>query len=150
MLCVKQFSLLDFSCALIKVLLCLLYWDLSSFPASIYLCYFFMFLKYPPFVYPFLPQVSSSLSVSSFLCMTFALINLPVFPLGILFVYYFQWPEIREWWTMESGPVQADRQQTGCCGLLSEVAADRHFTSKSVSTNIKSSFKKNTIQKNTL
>lgn len=135
MLCV---SLLDFSCALIKVLLCLLYWDLSSFPASIYLCYFFMFLKYPPLVSPFLPQVSSLL-VSSFLCMTFALINLSVFPLGILFVYYFQWPEIREWWTVESGPVQADRQQTGCCCLLSEVAADRHFTSKSVSTNIKSS-----------
>lgn len=86
MLCV---SLLDFSCALIKVLLCLLYWDLSSFPASIYLCYFFMFLKYPPLVSPFLPQVSSLL-VSSFLCMTFALINLSVFPLGILFVYYFQ------------------------------------------------------------
>lgn len=77
-----------------------------------------IFLKYPPLVSPFLPQVSSSLLVSSFLWMTFALINLPVFPLRILFVYYFQWPEISEWWTVESGSVQtADSRLVAavCC-----------------------------------
>ena len=40
------------------------------------------------------------------------------------------------------------RQQTGCCCLLSEVAADRHFTYQSVSTNIKSSLGKKKKKKN--
>lgn len=79
---------------LIKVLPFPLYWDLSSFLTTIYLNYLFWSLKYKPLISSSLPQMSSSQLVSSFLFMTFALINLPVFPLGILFVYFFQGPEI--------------------------------------------------------
>ncbi len=58
------------------------------------------------------------LSLCPFLCMTFALINLPVFPLGILFVYCFQGPEIWEREDRPSGPIQRDgRPVTAVCWL---------------------------------
>lgn len=74
---------------LINVLQFPLYWDLSSFLSIIYLNYICWFFKYKLLISSFLPQISSWLLVSSFLFMTFALVNLPVFSLGILFVYFF-------------------------------------------------------------
>lgn len=126
--------MLDFAfCTLIKVLLFLLYLGLSLFLTSIYLNYFFWSLKYQPLISSCLPQGSNSV-VCPFLCMTFALINLPVFPLGILFVYCFQGPEIWEKGRQAKWP-HSDRQQTSYCCLLSEVVADGYDISKNLSVN---------------
>lgn len=94
MLSVQQFRMFDFAfCALIKVLLFPLYWDLSSFLATIYPNYLYLSLKCQPLISSFLPEASSSLLVSSSLrdiC--------PYKPdcvsTGILFVYCFQGLEI--------------------------------------------------------
>lgn len=79
---------------LINVLQFPLYWDLSSFLSIIDLNYICWFFKYNPLISSFLPQISSWLLVSSFLFMTFAPVNLPVSPFGILFVYFLWGPEI--------------------------------------------------------
>lgn len=92
---------------LINVLQFPLYWDLSSFLSIIYLNYICWFFKYNPLISSFLPQISSWLLVSSFLFMTFALVNLPVFPFGILFVYFLWGPEIWEKEDWACGPTAA-------------------------------------------
>lgn len=121
MLSVQQFRMFDFAfCILIKCLVFPLYWDLSSFCATIYLKYFFLF-KYQPLISSFLPQVSSSLLVSSFLYMTFALINVPVLPL--VFYLFTVSNDLRSE-KEKTGQIAHFRQQTGCYSPLSELVAD--------------------------